>query len=228
MTNFIFMLTHNDLTVSNAVEVFKETRDTGVTCVGFKDTGLSLEEQRTLVGLMRRKGKTIFFEVVSENKEAAMRSIKNAIALKIDYLIGSTYIEQTLRLLKGRITFMPYVGKVAGHPCMLRGKIEEIIADAKRAEGLGVAGINLLAYRYDGDADQLIESVKKAVTIPIIVAGSINSFERIRKVAEIGMWGFTVGGAIFERKFAPEGDLRDQVTAVIEYVKKFKRNKPFQ
>ena len=223
MTNFIFMLTHNDVTVPNAIEVFKEIQDTEVVSVGFKDVGLPLEALRTLVGFMRRNGKTIFLEVVSENKKEAMRSVKNAIALDVDYLIGSTFIEQTLRSLRGKIGFMPYIGKVVGHPCMLRGKLEEIVGDAKRVEGLGVAGINLLAYRYDGDAAQLMISVKSAVDIPIIVAGSINSFERVRKVTELGMWGFAIGGAVFEKKFAPEGDLRDQITAVIREAKRFKK-----
>jgi len=217
------MLTRNDVTVPDAVEVFKEIRDTGVTFVGFKDVGLPLRELRTLVSLVRKEGKIIFLEVVSENKEEAMRSVRKAIALDVDYLIGGTYVEQTLRLLKGKMRFMPYIGKVVGHPCMLRGSIQEIVGDAKRAEDLGVDGINLLAYRYVGDADQLMASVKSAVDTPVIVAGSVNSFERIRKVTELGMWGFTIGTAIFEKRFAPDGDLRKQITAVLRGVKRFRK-----
>jgi len=82
-------------TVPDAVEVFKEIRDTGVTFVGFKDVGLPLRELRTLVSLVRKEGKIIFLEVVSENKEEAMRSVRKAIALDVDYLIGGTYVEQT-------------------------------------------------------------------------------------------------------------------------------------
>jgi uncharacterized protein related to proFAR isomerase len=223
MTKFIPMLTRNDVTVPDAVEVFKEIRDTGVTFVGFKDVGLPLRELRTLVSLVRKEGKIIFLEVVSENKEEAMRSVRKAIALDVDYLIGGTYVEQTLRLLKGKMRFMPYIGKVVGHPCMLRGSIQEIVGDAKRAEDLGVDGINLLAYRYVGDADQLMASVKSAVDTPVIVAGSVNSFERIRKVTELGMWGFTIGTAIFEKRFAPDGDLRKQITAVLRGVKRFRK-----
>lgn len=44
MVNFIFMLTHHDVTIPNAVEVFKQTRDTGVKYVGFKDVGLSIKK----------------------------------------------------------------------------------------------------------------------------------------------------------------------------------------
>ena len=219
MVNFIFMLTHNDVTVQNAIKVFSMIQDTEVTCVGFKDKGLTFRDMQALVALMRKEGRTIFLEVVSENKEDAMQSAKNAIALDIDYLIGGTYVEETLQLLKEKVKYMPYIGRVVGHPCLLRGKLEEIVADAKKVENLGVAGINLLAYRYDGDSHKLIKSVKNAVHIPIIAAGNINSFQRIRKVMELGVWGFTIGGAIFERKFAPEKGIRDQATAVIREMK---------
>jgi len=66
-------------------------------------------------------------------------------------------------------------------------------------------------------------SVKSAVDTPVIVAGSVNSFERIRKVTELGMWGFTIGTAIFEKRFAPDGDLRKQITAVLRGVKRFRK-----
>lgn len=222
MVNFIFMLTHHDVTVPNAIEVFKEIQDTEVTCVGFKDVGLTLHEMNILVDLMRKKGKTIFFEVVSENKEDAIKSAKNAMTLDVDYLIGGKYIEETLRLLKGRVRYMPYVGRVLGHPCQLSGEIDEIVTDARRAEDLGVDGVTLLAYRYSGEAHKLIESVKNAVNIPIIVAGNVDSFERIREVINLGVWGFTIGGAIFEKKFASKGDIREQLTMVIREIRRLK------
>jgi hypothetical protein len=62
---------------------------------------------------------------------------------------------------------MPYIGKVVSHPCMFRGKLEEIVADAQKVEGLDMAGINLLAYRYTVTQTTLL-SVKNAVKIPII------------------------------------------------------------
>jgi imidazole glycerol phosphate synthase subunit HisF len=219
MVNFVFMLTRDDVTVPNAVEVFKQTRDKGVTYVGFKDIGLSMKEMYTLVNLIKKEEKKVFFEVVTENREDALQSVRNAVNLNVDYLIGGTYVEQTLQLLKGKIGFMPYIGEVVGHPCVLRGKIEEIVGDAKRVERLGVSGINLLAYRYHGNAENLLESVKKAVDIPIIVAGGIDCFQRIKKIKDLDMWGFTVGSAIFENKFVSKGDLREQITAVVEEAK---------
>lgn len=84
MTKFVFMLTYNDVTVPNAIEVFKEIQDTEVTHIGFKDVGLPIQELRTLVALIRDAGKVIFLEVVSETKEDAMRSVKKAIDLEVD------------------------------------------------------------------------------------------------------------------------------------------------
>ncbi len=223
MTKFVFMLTYNDVTVPNAIEVFKEIQDTEVTHIGFKDVGLPTQELRTLVALIRDAGKVIFLEVVSETKEDAMRSVKKAIDLEVDYLIGGTYVEQSLQLLKDRIRFMPYIGKVVGHPCLLRGSVEEIVNDAKRVKALGADGINLLAYRYDGDANNLMTSVKHAVDLPIVVAGSVDSFERIRRVKELAMWGFTIGTAIFEKKFVSDGNLRDQLAAVIRETERPRR-----
>ena len=76
--------------------------------------------------------------------------------------------------------FFPYVGQMVGHPCLLRGDDRRDRRDARRAEELGVDGINLLAYRYDGDVDALVEAVVGAVSLPVIAAGSVDSGERIR------------------------------------------------
>lgn len=227
MTFFIFMLTHYDVTVPNAFEVFNQIKDTKISCIGFKDIGLSKKELTRLVKVMKEEGKTTFMEVVSETKESSLQSAKTAIELGVDYLIGGTYVEPTLELLKDtKIKYFPYVGRVVGHPCLLKGTIKEIVEDAKRVESLGVDGINLLAYRYNGDVNYLLNSIRNAVNMPIIAAGSINSFERIHKVVEAGVWGFTIGGGIFEKKFVPGKDLREQIIAVIKEVERLQNKLP--
>ena len=93
-----------------------------------------------------------------------------------DYLIGGTLIEPVQQVIAGTgIKFFPYVGQIVDHPCLLRGTIAEIAEDARRAEALGVDGINLLAYRYDGDVDALVEAVVGATSLPVIAAGSVDS-----------------------------------------------------
>ncbi|MGQ9722600.1 MAG: HisA/HisF-related TIM barrel protein [Candidatus Jordarchaeum sp.] len=220
MTEFIFMLTYNDMTVKNAIEVYKEIRNTKVKFIGFKDIGLPIDQLKKLVKMMKQDNRTTFLEVVSESKEAAIQSAKTAVKLGVDYLIGGTYIQETMPIIhETEIRFFPYVGKIVDHPCLLRGTIEEIVEDAKRVEKIGAPGINLLAYRYDGDVEKLMLSVQKAVKIPLIVAGSINNYERVRKMKELGIWAFTIGGAIFDKKFVPKGTYGENIEAVLKEIK---------
>jgi NAD(P)H-dependent flavin oxidoreductase YrpB (nitropropane dioxygenase family) len=210
------MLTHHDVTVPNAIDIFEEVKDTGISHIGFKDIGMPLKDLKRLVKLVRREDMNVYLEVVSETEEAAIRSTKRAIEMGVDYLIGGTYAEKMLELIGGSdIKCFPYIGTVIGHPCILRGTIEEIVKDAKKAEMLGAHGINLLAYRYSGNVDRLITSVQNAVNIPLITAGSIDSFERIRKVVDMKIWAFTIGGAVMEKKFLPEESISDQILAVL-------------
>ena len=45
----IVMLTYNDKTVENALELFNEMKDTPVTLWGFKDVGLPPEDMKKVV-----------------------------------------------------------------------------------------------------------------------------------------------------------------------------------
>src|SRR5262249_26868347 len=112
--------------------------------------------------------------------------------------------------------FFPYVGKIVEHPCLLRGTIEEIIEDARRVEASGVDGINLLAYRYDGDVDALVEGLVRATSLPVIAAGSVDCAERIRALADRGIWGFTVGTAALDGKFVAGAGLKDQLDYILD------------
>lgn len=216
MAKFIFMLTRGDVTVPNALDVAKEILGSRVEFVGFKDIGLKREEYGELLGILRRGGKKVFLEVVSGSKESALRSAEMAKELGVDYLIGGTYFEETMEAIEGSgIKYFPYVGRVYGHPCLLGGTVEEIVEDARAKEAGGADGVNLLAYRYEGDPVALMRAVIGAVDIPVLVAGSINSLERVREVAGLGAWAFTIGGAIFEGRFSPNGTIGAQIEAVL-------------
>jgi hypothetical protein len=167
---------------------------------------------------MKKDGRTTFLEVVSASEKETLQSTKVALELGVDYLIGGTYIDSTLPLIKNtKIKYFPYVGKIVGHPCKLRGSIEEIVNDTKKVKEKDISGINLLAYRYNGDVEQLIEKVS-AVGLPMIVAGSIDSYERVRKMKDMDIWAFTIGGAIFDKKFVAQGSLTDNIDAVLKEI----------
>lgn len=191
----------------------------GISDVGCKDLGLPREELEQLMDDIRADGHTGYLEVVSETEEATLESARVAAEIRPDYLIGGTLIEPVQEIVAGTgVRFFPYVGRVVGHPCLLRGSIEEIVGDVRRAEELGVDGINLLAYRYDGDVDALVEAVLGATSLPVIAAGSVDSAQRIQALAERGVWAFTIGTAALDSKLVPGAPLEQQLGYVLDAV----------
>jgi len=221
MTEFIFFLTYSDVTIYNALDVFDEIKDTGIKYVGFKDVGLPKEKLKTLRKKIDEAGLISVLEVVTATEEDNVRSVKMGVELGIDYLIGGTYVEKSLPLLKNTdINYFPYVGRIVGHPCLLRGSLDYVFKDAERVEKLGANGIDLLAYRYDGDVEKLIKGVQEAVDIPLIIAGSVSSFEQVEKLINLDVWAFTIGSAVFDKKLVPNAGYRDQIKAVLKAIKK--------
>jgi hypothetical protein len=217
LTEFIFMLTRDDRTVNDARQIYESVLDTGVTHVGCKDVGLPQSELAALMDDIRAAGHTSYLEVVSETDEATLQSARVAAEIGPDYLIGGTLIEPVQEIIAGTgIRFFPYVGQVIDHPCLLRGSIDEIVADVENAAARGVDGINLLAYRYDGDVEALVEAVVKATPLPVIAAGSVDSAARIRALAERGVWAFTIGTAALDGVLVPGAPLEGQLRFILD------------
>jgi hypothetical protein len=218
MTEFIFMLTHNDATLSDALEVYGTLRGIeGLRYVGFKDVGVPFEQLKALADAIRADGRTSMLEVVSEDPAAELRSIEAAVRLGVDWVLGGTHPETALPVLAGTgLRYCPFPGTVIGHPSLLRGTVESI---AESARGLtahdGVHGLDLLAYRFDGDVPALVRAVVAASAGPVIAAGSVDSEERIRTLAEAGVWGYTIGGAIVEGRMPGGPSIADQVREVL-------------
>ena len=217
MIEFIFMLTRDDVTIPDAREVYASIASTGVRHVGCKDVGLPAEALWALMDDARAAGHETWIEVVSESEEATLASARAAAEIRPDHLIGGTLIEPVQEILAGTgVKFWPYVGRIVEHPCLLRGTIDEIVADARRAASLGVDGINLLAYRYDGDVEALVRAVCSATDLPVIAAGSVDSAERIRALGAAGAWGFTIGTAALDGVLVEGAPLGGQLQAALE------------
>ena len=82
----------------------------------------------------------------------------------------------------------------------------------------GIKGFDILAYRHVIDGEKLAREFCAAVDAQICIAGSINSYGRIDTMFDIGPWTFTMGSALFEKKFVPEGDFRENLKAVADYM----------
>jgi hypothetical protein len=218
VTEFVFMLTHHDRTVADALAVYQQLRTIrDLRYVGFKDVGATIAELQALTDAIHSDGRTVMLEVVSEAADAELRSIAAARTLGVDWILGGTHADEALEMLAGSSArYCPFPGTIIGHPSLLRGTVESIAADAVRLTALdGVYGLDLLAYRFDGDVEAVVAATVAASQGPVIAAGSVDSPERIRTLARLGVWGFTIGGAIFEGKLPGGPGVADQVRAVL-------------
>jgi 2-keto-3-deoxy-6-phosphogluconate aldolase len=220
MSEFIFMLTHGDVTVPDALELCRGLDDERLRYVGFKDVGLPFAELRELVEVLHDQGRTVMLEVVSERRDDELRSVEAAIDLGVDYLLGGVHVSEALALLDagdGDIRYFPFAGEVYDHPSVLLGTVASVVASTRRVCARdGVDGVDLLAYRFEGDGDALLAEAVQAVDKPIIAAGSVDNVKRVRAVARAGAWGFTVGTAAFQQRFAPGERLPVQLRTILE------------
>jgi hypothetical protein len=215
----IVMLTYQDETVSNALELFDRTKDYPITHWGFKDVGLPPKEMQSVATAMKAAGKTTFLEVVSLSEEDGLRGARLAVDSGFDILMGTVFYPSIGDYLKDKpIRYYPFPGHVHGHPSILDGAIDDIVAHACELENYGVHGLDLLTYRYTGNAPSLLSQVVQATRVPVVSAGSIASFERINEVWDSGAWGFTIGSAFFEKMFVPEGSFEQNLLAVCDWL----------
>ena len=219
--DIVVMLTHHDVTVPNAYEVFETCKDLPVQFWGFKNVGLPKDQMKALTAAMKAAGKTTFLEVVTYDEDSCMDGAKTAVECGFDCLMGTLYYESVHNYLKEQgLTYMPFVGKVSGSPSILEGTNEEIIQNAKDLMAKGIKGFDILAYRHVVDGEKLAREFCAAIDAQICIAGSINSYTRIDTMFDIGPWTFTMGSALFEKKFVPDGDFRTNLKAVAEYMAK--------
>lgn len=219
MPEFIFMLTHNDATVPDAVEILTSVRDTGLRHVGFKDVGASPEIQRTLTEIAHEAGLTVHLEVVAVEKADELRAFEAAVAADVDWVLGGTHAMEAADILTGSgIKFAPFPGRIVGHPSELRGSTEEIVEHAVQLAALDhVHGLDLLAYRHrTADPLKLLAAVADAVDVPVVAAGSVTGKAQIDGVGLAGAWAFTIGGAVFDGLLPGPKDVVGQVRTALD------------
>lgn len=215
----IVMLTHHDQTVPDALHLFERSKDYPITNWGFKDVGIAPDAMKSVVQAMKDAGKTTFLEVVSLSEEEGLSGARLAVGLGFDILMGTVFFPSISEYLKDKpVRYYPFPGRVHSHPSILDGTIDEIVAHARELEAYGVHGLDLLTYRYNGEASHLLKKVVQATKIPIVSAGSIASFKRINEVWDSGAWGFTIGSAFFDHQFVPDGSFEENVLAVCNWL----------
>jgi hypothetical protein len=219
-SNLIVMLTHHDLTVKNALEIFEECRNLPVKYWGFKNVGIPEDEMLKLLAAMKEAGKKVLLEVVTYTEQSCMAGAKFACNHNFDYLLGTVFYPRVWDYLKGRnIQYFPFVGSVSGSPSVLRGSSESMIREADELHQRNIPGVNVLAYRYaNGNPVHLAETIVKSAKSKTVIAGSIDSVERIKTVKSINPWGFTMGSALFAQKFVKEANVKQNLERVLTLI----------
>ena len=218
--DFIFMLTRQDQTVSDCLDVMAEIESVGLKHLGFKDVGADLETLRTLNRMIKESGAVSYMEVVATTAEAALNSARIAVEIGVDRLLGGTLLQATLEILQGTgIGYYPFPGKPVGHPTKLGGSAADVEADAAAFLEQGCAGVDLLAYRAtEADPIDLVKAARRGLGAQgkLICAGAVDSAERIAALRDAGCDAFTIGSAAFDGSFSPrKGSLRSQLEDIL-------------
>lgn len=219
--DLIIMLTNNDITVSNAAEVFAACKDLPAKHWGFKDIGLPKEDMIALNKAMKAADKTTYLEVVTYTEEGCVEGAKLAGECGFDYLTGTVYYPAVKNVLaQYHMKYLPFPGKVGGSPVTLTGTIDEITADSVRLIEAGADGVDLTAYRYtDGDPLELAHAVGSKIGMDrLTIAGSISNTERMDLMSELGCKAYTMGSALFNGNFIKGGTFRENLEFVLKYL----------
>ncbi len=218
MIDFIFMFTRDDQTVEDCLEVFDQIEALGVAHMGFKDVGADMEKLKELNRRIKGSGAASYLEVVSTTTEECLNSVRAAIEIGVDRVMGGTQAEEILTLLDGTgIDYLPFPGVPVGHPTKLGGSPRDVESDCQRYGALGCAGVDLLAYRAtEADPLDLIKAARRGTVGYLVVAGSVDSPDRIRALANAGADAFTIGTAAFSGSFSQrKGALTSQLKDIL-------------
>jgi hypothetical protein len=174
-----------------------------------------------LTAAIRAAGASPWMEVVATTREAELRSVTLGRDLGVDLLMGGVHVEEALRILEGSATrYLPFAGKPSGHPTRLAGSAGEVEAQCRAFAGMGCAGVDILAYRAtEAEPLDLIAACRRGFLEKgaVVVAGSVNSAERVAAVRAAGADAFTIGTAAIDASYAPgAGPLAAQLRAVLE------------
>jgi hypothetical protein len=216
--DFIFMLTRQDRTIADCLDLVRMIRPLGLKHIGFKDVGVSPTVLADLREAIRASGAISYMEVVSTTPETCLASARIAVDIGVDCLMGGTDVAAILDVLrKSETHFYPFPGYPRGHPTKLAGTLQDIENHCRDFAARGCAGADLLAYRAtEADPIALIRAAKKGLGEKrLIVAGSIVSKAQIRAIAAAGADAFTVGSAVLDGSYAPEmGSVLSQLGAI--------------
>lgn len=220
MIRCVAMLTHNDVTVPHALEVFEANKHAKAEYWGFKDTGVTLESGEELLKAMIAAGKHVVIEPLTQDEEMANKWADLAIKYKVDGVLGFFFKSVSERLKEAGIMYFPPFGS-RNDDMRLMGTIEELTDEALKIINAGSSGIRMSAYRWvDGDPEELAAALKEKFDetgIPFMMTGSVNDFKKLDVIKQMNPWGITVGGALFDDDKFGGGSVAERIDRIDGY-----------
>jgi hypothetical protein len=217
--NFILMLTRRDRTIDDCLETLDLVADLGVRHIGFKDVGAPSEVLKELNRRIKAAGAVSYMEVVSVSSQTVRRSLATARDIAVDRILGGTDVAAARDILGDLAGYFPFAGRPVGHPTQLHGSAALVAEHCEECRAAGCGGVDLLAYRAtEADPLDLVRAARAALGNKLlIVAGSVNSPDRIHDLARAGADAFTIGSAALDGSFSPtKGSLRSQIADILD------------
>jgi hypothetical protein len=224
--DLVVMLTHKDITVPNAIELFNICSDLPVKCWGFKDVGLSDDDVVKLGKIMKAAGKTTTYEIVTNSDAVHEKAAELAIKGEFDYVACGYFYQPLADKLKAHgIGYLPSNGRLVhvphpDGPVVMVSTKDELLENSKYALSHGATGFDVVGYRSNQyDCDELMAWVRKELPgVYLCAAGGVTSKERIKYICELEYDAFTTGSALFDGVYAENGSFRENLIAVNEYL----------
>jgi hypothetical protein len=186
--------------------------------VGFKNIGHPLDELRKLGAKIVGDGRRLVIEIVGSSAANEREAAQLAVELGAELLIGGTHTAAVLPIIAGSaVRYHPTVGDPGTEGGLLHGTVAGIAAEASALHATdGVTGVMLLGYRFVGDVPALLTAVARIRGLRVVNAGSVDNRDRIRALADLGYWAFTIGSAVLDHLLPAGPTPAEQLRWVIE------------
>lgn len=219
-TKICAMLVQYDKTVPNALELFETVKNLDVDCWGFKDIGLPREDLLKLGKMMKETGKPLNMEIMTDTEDEWVESAIFAHEAGVENCMGGYYSKKVMdKCHELGMKYYPFIGRLEGNPHMLQGTPEEIIGLAKEAIDAGCDGICVPVYRFVGNIPELMKALNDNIDVPVCLAGSINSKERIDESIKYGISQLNIGSSFFTGDFAPNKGIAENIEQAMAWSK---------
>ncbi|GAA2909489.1 hypothetical protein Acy02nite_89060 [Actinoplanes cyaneus] len=218
MVNFVLMLTERDVTIPDALQVYRDLVADELRTIAVKDVGADPEMIRELTRAAHEDGRSVLLELADMSEKGQERGYELALDLGVDQVVGA-WSPRAAEALSGpgAPQYWPFAGQMSGSPLVLTGTPEQLSADARRLSAApAVAGLVLMPYRQSTyPPRELLRQTVDASGVPVLVAGGVRGAEQIADIAAAGAWGFTMGGAALADRHDDPKSVSERVNEVL-------------